>query len=208
MYLLARQANLRGLDAPKWAVEIGAAAAAGLGNEVGVWATALSPGFGTVTWTSMWADLTALEKGFADLAGHAKYLELAAAGAEFVNGSIDDTLYETVYEGTGGGNDARYAGTVSAVCAPGNYARGMMGGVEIAQRAEKATGVSTGFLAAQTGPYGRVIWLAGYKTMAEYEAAQHSLAADTSFIEYLDATTDAYQPDPSVTQSTLYMRLN
>jgi hypothetical protein len=34
------------------------------------------------------------------------------------------------------------------------------------------------------------------------------LAADTSFIEFLDATTDAYQPDPNVTQSTLHMRLN
>jgi hypothetical protein len=33
MYLLARQANLRGLDANSWAVEIGVAAAAGLGND-------------------------------------------------------------------------------------------------------------------------------------------------------------------------------
>ena len=208
MYLLARQANLRGLDSEKWAIEIGAAAAAGLGNDVGVWATVLSPGVGTITWTSQWEDLSAIEKGFAELFGNAKYLELAAEGAQFVNGPLDDTLYEVVYPGNSADPDARYATTVSAVCAPGNFARGMMGGVEIAQKAEKATGVSTGFLAGQTGAYGNVIWLAGYKTMAEFEKAQHDLAADTSFIEFIDATTGAYQPDPSVTQSTVYMRLN
>lgn len=207
MYLLARQVNLRGLDSQKWAVEIGAAAAAGLGNEVGVWATVLSPGVGTVTWTSSWEDLSALEKGFASLSTNAKYLELAAQGAEFVNGPIDDALYETVYEGSAPATDATYAGTVTAVCAPGNYARGMMGGVEIAQAAEKVSGVSTGFLAGQTGSYGSVLWLAGYKDIAAYEAAQHALAADTTFIGLIDSTTGAYQPDPSITMATLHMRI-
>jgi len=207
MYLLARQANLTGLDSQKWAVEIGAAATAGLGNEVGVWATVLSPGFGTVTWTSMWENLSDLEKGFASVSTNAKYLELAAQGAPFVNGPINDTLYESVYDGNAPAADATYAGTVSAVCAPGNYARGMMGGVEIAQAAEKASGVSTGFLAGQTGSYGSVIWLAGYKDIAAYEAAQHALAADTGFIGLIDSTTGAYQPDPSITLATLHMRI-
>jgi hypothetical protein len=208
MYLLARQINLRGLDFEKWAVEIGAAAAAGLGNDVAVWTTVLSPGVGTVTWTSMWEDLSAVEKGFVSVNTNAKYLELAAKGIDFVNGPINDTLYETVYEGNAPSDDATYVGTVSAVCAPGNYARGMMGGVEIAQAVEKATGVSTAFLAAQTGPYGSVIWIAGYKNIAAYEAAQHALAADTSCVELIDATTGAYQSDSSVTQATLHMRLN
>jgi hypothetical protein len=208
MYLLARQANLRGPDAEKWAIDVGAAAAAGLGNDVGVWSTVLSPGVGTITWTSMWADLSALEKGFAEVLGNAKYLALVAEGAQFVNGPVDDTLYEIVYPGTGDDGDARYASTVSAVCAPGNFARGMMGGIEIAQKVEKATGLSTGFLAGQTGAYGNVIWLTGYKNIAELEKAQHDLAADTSFVELVDATTGAYDADPSVTQSTLHMRLN
>lgn len=208
MYLLARQANLTGLDSQRWAVEIGAAAAAGLGNDVGVWATVLSPGVGTITWTSMWADLGALEKGFAAVIGNAKYLALAAEGAQLVNGPIDDTLYETVYEGTGAVDDARYVSTVSAVCAPGNLGRGMMGGVEIAQKAEKTTGVSTGLLAGRTGTYGAVIWLAGYKNIEEFEAAQNKLAADTSFIEFIDSKTGAYVADPNLTRSTLHMRLN
>jgi hypothetical protein len=208
MYLFTRQANLRGLDSPNWAVEIGAAAAAGLGNEVGVWANVLSPGFGTITWTSRWTDLSAIEKGFAALLGDAKYLDLAAKGAEILNGPINDTLYEVVYAGSGANLDARYAGTVSAVVAPGNFARGILGGIEIAQRAEKATGISTAFLQGQTGAYGSVVWLAGYEDMATFEAAQHALVADTSFIEYIDEATGAYQANPALTQSTLFMRLN
>jgi hypothetical protein len=208
MYLLARQIYLRGLDSQKWAVEIGAAAAEGLGNEVGVWANVLSPGAGTVTWTSRWNDLTAIEKGFLGVAGDAKYLELAAQGAEFVDGPINDILYEDVYAGSAPSTDARYVGTVSAVCSPGNFAMGMLSGVEIAQRAEKATGVSTSFNAAQTGTYGSVVWIAGYKNIGEFEAAQHALAADMSFVQYLDSLGNTYLAEPSVTQSTLHMRLN
>jgi hypothetical protein len=208
MYLLARQATLRGLDSQKWAVDTGTAAAEGLGTAVGVWATVLSPGFGTVTWTSRWSDLSSLEKGFMQLMGSAKYIESITEGAQFVNGPINDTLYEIVYEGSSVNDDARYVGTVSAVCAPGNFARGMMNGIEIAQRVEKATGVSTGFAAGQTGAYGSVLWIAGYKNIEEFESGQHALAADTSFVEFIDSTTGAYIADPMVTQSTLHMRLN
>ena len=208
MYLLARQTNLRGLDSQKWAVDIGAAAAKGMGAEVGVWATVLSPGSGTVTWTSRWDDLSALEKGFADLTANTKYLKLAGEGAEFLNGPINDLLYEEVYAGNAPSNDATYVGTISAVCLTGNLARGMLSGIEIAQKAEKTTGVSTGFLAGQTGTYGSVLWLAGYKNIAEFEDAQHKLAADTALVEYLDGATTAYLADPTVSQSTLYMRIN
>jgi hypothetical protein len=208
MYLLVRQINLRGLDFEKWAVDIGAAASAGIGNDVGVWTTVLSPGVGTVSWTSRWEDLSAVEKGFAGLGTSAKYLELAAQGIDFVNGPLNDTLYETVYAGNAPSNDVSYVSTVAGVCAPGNFARGMIGGVELAQAVEKANGVSTEFLAGRTGPYGSVIWIAGYKDMAEYEAAQHALAADMSLVALIDATTPAYLPDPAIAQSLLHMRLS
>jgi hypothetical protein len=208
MYLLARRAVVRGLDAGKWTVEIGAAAAAGLGAEVGVWANVLSPGVGTTTWTSLWPDLSALEKGFANLQSDAKYLALVAEGPKFINGAIDDTLYQIVYEGSSPGGEAKYASTVHAVCAPGNFARGMMSGIEIAQKVEQTTGVSTGFLAGQTGSYGGVTWLSGYESIEAFETAQHKLEADTGFVEFVDEVTGAYVVDANITQSTLYRRIN
>ncbi|HTT58831.1 MAG TPA: hypothetical protein VMF33_02180 [Acidimicrobiales bacterium] len=208
MYLFARQTLIRGQDAPKWSVDIGAAAAAALNAEVGVWANAFSPGFGTITWTSMWSDLATLEKSLGGLMSDATYLALVGEGQQYIQGAIDDTLSQVVYEGSAPVSDAKYASTVSAVCAPGNFARGMMSGVEIAQKAEQTTGVSTAFLAAQTGPYGAVTWLAGYDGIEAFEAAQHKLEADMSFIEFVDGVTGAYVADPTVTRSTLYVRLN
>jgi hypothetical protein len=208
MYLLARQGVVRSLDAEKWAVEIGAAAAKGIGNDVGVWATVLSPGVGTFTWTSRWENLAGIEKGFAELMGDEKYLALAAEGLQMVTGPLNDALYETVYHGSGLVENARYASTITAVCAPGNFAKGMLSGIEIAQRAEKASGVPVEFVAGQTGAYGTVSWIAGYETIEAFETAQHKLTEDISFVEYLDSVTGAYQADPTLTQTTLYMRLN
>lgn len=208
MYLLARQAVVRGPDAQKWAIDIGAAAAAGLGVDVGVWVNVMSPGVGTTTWTSMWPDLSALEKGFVATLNDAKYLELLAEGPKYISGAVDDTLFQIVYDGSGPTVEAKYASTVTAVCAPGNFARGMLSGIEIAQRVEKATGVSTGFLAGQTGSYGGVSWLSGYESIEAFEAAQHKLEEDTSFVEFIDTVTDAYVADPSITQSTLYMKID
>jgi hypothetical protein len=37
------------------------------GTEVGLWTNAYSPGFGTLTWTSWWADLSSMEAAFAKL---------------------------------------------------------------------------------------------------------------------------------------------
>jgi hypothetical protein len=148
------------------------------------------------------------EKGFAALTGSAKYLALAAQGREFVNGPLDDTLYETVYPGSAPSLTARYASTVISNCAAGNFARGVLTGVEIAQRAERATGVSTAFLTGQTGPYGGVLWLAGYDSLEEFGAAQHKLAEEISFIEYVDANSDAYLEAANVTRSVVHVRLN
>ena len=208
MYLLARQANLRGLDIEKWAVEIGAAAASGIGNEVGVWATVLSPGVGTMTWTSRWDDLSAVEKGFANLMTDTKYRDLAAQGAEFLNGPVNDTLYETVYEGNAPSNDVTYVG----ICHSGVRARELRPRDDgrrsrLPKRWRRRPVRQRQFLAGQTGAYGTVVWIAGYKDIAAYEASQHALAADTNFVAMIDATTGAYQPDASITQATLHMRL-
>jgi hypothetical protein len=208
MYLFARQAVVRGLDGPKWSIDIGAAAAEALGVEVNVWGNVLSPAVGTTTWTSWWTDLSALETSFAKLLTDPKYLALVAEGPQFISGAIDDTLFQVVYQGPDVVSGGRYAGTVSAVIAPGNFSRGVLGGIEIAQKAEEVTGQSGIFLARQTGPYGAVSWLAGYENIAAYEAAQGKLQADAGFAEFLDSRTTAYQADPSLTQSTLYLKLN
>jgi hypothetical protein len=209
MYLFSRQARLNSMEGVAWAANIGKVAAELGEHEVDLWMRAYSPGFGVVVWTSWWDTLVAMESGFAKFTTNEKYLSLAAEGRGFLEGEVDDTLYRSLYDGSGAGGDAvaQYVSVVQAVCANGNLERGMMAGVEIAQKAEAATGRSTGFVANVTGHYGGVGWLAGYQSLAEFEDAQDKLNTDASFVKFVDSTTGAYVQDPSVTQTLLFAKV-
>jgi len=103
----------------------------------------LSPGYGTVVWSSYWEDLSSRESSFAALAKDADYLSLAAEGLKFVTDGLDDTLYNVVYAGSNPGGDNKYVSVVQSACANGSVVRGMATGVEIAQKAESISGHST-----------------------------------------------------------------
>lgn len=207
MYLFTRQARLTGLDAAPWAVTIGAAAAKAAGSEVRVWGRAMSPGLGTVVWSSFWKDLSTRETAFEALAKDADYLSLAVEGQKFLTDGIDDTLYDVVYAGSNAGGDNKYVSVVQSACANGSVIRGMATGVEIAQRAEAISGHSTAFAANATGQWGGVGWITGYESIAAFETAQKKLNANLGWLEYVDGATNCYSDDPSVTQSLLLSRL-
>lgn len=103
----------------------------------------MSPGYGTVVWSSYWEDLSSRESSFAALAKDADYLSLAAEGLKFVADGLDDTLYNVVYAGSNPGGDNKYVSVVQSACANGSVVRGMATGVEIAQKAESISGHST-----------------------------------------------------------------
>ena len=46
------------------------------------------------------------------------------------------------------------------------------------------------------------------RQLKAFEVAQHELAADTGFVEFIDEVTGAYVVDANITRSTLYMRIN
>jgi hypothetical protein len=207
MYLFTRQARLTGLDAAPWAVAVGAAAAKATGSDVTVWTRTMSPGFGSVVWSSFWEDLSTRETAFDALAKDADYLSLVVDGLKFLTTGVDDTLYDIVYTGVNPGTDAKYVGVIQSVCANGSVVRGMATGVEIAQKAEAITGHSTAFTANATGQWGGVGWITGYAGIADFETAQKKLNADIGWLEYVDGATGCYSEDPSVSQSLLYSRL-
>ncbi|HVA53905.1 MAG TPA: hypothetical protein VNF05_10380 [Acidimicrobiales bacterium] len=204
MYLFTRQARLTGADALKWAATIRDHVAVVTESEVQLWASTLSPGFGTVTWSSSWDDLASLETSFAKLVGNSKYLSLAAEGAQFVNGGVDDGLYQSLYDGTGESGPVQLISSIQAVCANGQLTKALANGVEIAQKAEAISGRPTMFLTTVTGNYGGVGWLAGYESLAAFEQANAKLNADTAWLTYLDGATTCYAQDVGATQSSLH----
>lgn len=205
MYLFTRQARLLGADGIKWATTIRDHVASVTESEIQLWATTLSPGFGTVAWTSWWDDLGSLSSSFAKLVGDAKYSALAAEGAQFVNGAVDDMLYQTLYGGSGDSGSVQLVSSIRAACATGQLAAAMGNGVEIAQRAESITGRPTMFLTNVTGNYGGVTWLAGYENLAAFEDANVKLNADPDWPAFIDGATTCYAQDVGVTQSTLHV---
>ncbi len=205
MYLFARQARLIGPDAVKWASTIRDHVATVTKSEIQLWATTLSPGFGTVTWTSSWDDLGSLETSFAKLVGDAKYQALATEGAQFINGGVDDTLYQSLYDGSGESGSIQLVSSIQAVCATGQLMTALANGVEIAQKAESATGRPTMFLTNVTGNYGGVGWLSGYENLAAFEDANAKLNADANWLAFIDGATTCYSQDVGVTQSTLHV---
>ena len=207
MYLFSRQARLLGADGATWAAEIAGAAGAACGNPVQVWTPMLSPGFGTANWTSWWPDLASLEKGMAAIGADARYVELAAEGRQHLEGAVDDALFQPIHGAPDPDAGNGWVSSVSAVCAAGNLARAMTAGVEIAQRAEAATGRSTMFVRALTGPYGGVGWLTGYEDLAGFEAGSQAMAADEGWLSLLDSTQGCFVEDPVATQAVLWQHV-
>ena len=207
MYLFSRRARLGSLEAIEWAVTIAGKAREASGNSVELWATTLSPGFGTVSWTSWWADLASLEAGLAKIQVDAGYNELAAQGGGFIDGVVDDSLFQTLAGDVDPEAANQYVNGVQAACAGGNLARAMTSGIEIAQRAEAITGLPTLFVRSMTGPYGGVGWLTGYPDLAGFESAMDKMAADPGWLTLLDSTNGCFVEDANLTQSTLYTKL-
>jgi len=209
MYLFSRRARLNGAAGVEWATTILGRVKEVTGNDAALWAHAFSPGFGTVSWTSWWADLPSLESAMDKLQGDAKFTALAAEGRTFVDGVVDDALLQTVSGEVdpSGADQIQYVAGAQAVCAAGNIARAMTLGIELAQKGEAITGVRTLFVRALTGTYGGVGWLTGYRDLAEFETAQDKLGVDPSFIAAVDGSKGAFVEDAAVTQQVIHRKL-
>jgi hypothetical protein len=209
MYLFSRRAHLSSGAGFEWATTILGRVNEVTGSGAQLWANAFSPGFGTVSWTSWWADLASLEVAMAKLQTDAKFTALAADGGSFIDGIVDDALLQTISgePDPSAANQARYVAGVQAVCAAGNIARAMTVGAELAQKAEAISGVRTLFVRALTGPYGSVGWLSAYPDLAAFETAQDKLAVDPGWLTTVDDTEGCFVEDAAVTQQTIYMKL-
>jgi hypothetical protein len=190
----------------EWAGQIAAKVQELTGQEIQLWSTVYSAGYGTISWTGWFEDLEALEKVGDTLAADPSMEKLSNAGAKFTEGGLDDGLIQPIY-GTPSDAPIKYVGGVQAVAAAGNIERAMAAGIEIAQKAEKVTGLPSLFGRSVTGPYGLVGWLTGYESAAAMERADAALAGDSGWLKLIDSTEGCFTTDASVTQSTIYRRL-
>jgi hypothetical protein len=209
MYLFSRRTRLsegNGTAGSEWAGKIAAKVKELTGQEIQLWSTVYSPGFGTISWTGWFEDLEALERVGDTLQADPSMEKLANAGTKFTEGGLDDGLVQPIY-GTPSDAPAQYVGGVVAVAAVGSIERAMAAGIEIAQKAESITGLPTLFGRSLTGPYGELGWLTGYESAAAMEKADAALSGDPSWLTLLDSTGGCFAADSSATHSTIYRRL-
>ncbi len=207
MYLFGRSTVIANNEGLAWAVGITEHAKRASGLEIELWGQVWSPEFGRITWTSFVPDLTTLAAAGDAMNADAAMTAEAAKGGALTTGGMDDALYSIVHgEVDPSAPQAEYVSSTSAVCANGKLTEGMTTGVEIAQQAEKVTGVPTMFVANVTGVYGGVGWFSGFPDAAALEAAQQAMAADIHWSKQVDKAGSAYSGDPSATTSLIYRR--
>lgn len=210
MYLFNRRTRLvggNGTAGLEWATALTEQVATVTGQEIQLWATVYSPGYGTISWTSWFADLASLEKADDTMNADAALTKLANQGAKFTDGSLDDGIFQPIYGTPDPAREIQYVGSVSAVAAAGNTERAMGFGVEIAQKVEAITGMTCMFAQALSGPYGSVGWLTAYDNISAIEAAGNAMAADASLLKLVDSSAGCFVEDASITQQTFHRRL-
>jgi hypothetical protein len=174
MYLMSRNARLTGAKGFEWARSMRDLVTETTGHEFQLWARTLSPGFGTVSWTSWWEDLSAMESSFAKLVGDEKYAAAAAEGAGMIEGVVNDSLIQTITDVPAGAATSRYVGSIQAVAAQGNYVRAFGAGVEIAEKVAAISGAPTMFVQRLTGPYGAIGWFSAFESLGHFESANNN----------------------------------
>jgi len=211
MYIFSRQSRLAGGNGTKgieWAGAMTERVKQLSGLDVGLWARAYSPGFGTISFTTFVPDLAAIEAAGDKLQADPGYIEAANEGAALTDGGVDDSLFEIIAGTPDPAANPQYVNAVSAVCASGKIAKGMEAGVGLAERATAITGKNTLFVRNVTGSYSGVGWLTGFADIGELEASQNALAADADWLSYIDKEAgSAYAEDPSATESLIFRKL-
>jgi hypothetical protein len=210
MYLFSRTARLRPGDTREsmaWALGITEKVNQITSLDIGLWTTVLSPGVGTLSWSTVVENLTQLEDAEAKLMVDDGYLDLLDQGARFSSGeAINDVVGQIISGELDPSRKPTHAAVVEAELAPGGFAKGIEAGIEIADRATKLSGLPTVFMIASTGTYGGVAWLTTASSLEALERGEQATNGDPDFIRYIDeVASKVYQPQG--TTQTLFRRI-
>ena len=207
MYLFTRSRRMGAGDfagALTWSVGVTEQVRTITGHQVDAWGSVLSPDAGVVVW-SMWAEhLSDLEQSSDKLMASPEYLETVAAGDEFGEGPVVDSLATLVHGDLDPGASASYVTVASAVAAPGHLSDAITSGIEIADHATRVSGQSTLFVVNSTGAYGGCAWLTAAPDIDTVERGEADLMGDPEWLKLIDRVGTAYNNDAA---QAMYRRI-
>jgi len=197
--------------AQEWVTRITEKAGQVTGWQLNVFARVLSSDVGTVMWSAMLPDLGSVEAGGDKLAVDSGFIELQEQGAQYtIEGTLHDTL-STILHPAELANDGRqitYGVSVESTLTAGHLADGVAIGVEIAELAQKISGIPTLFAIDSTGNYGGVRWLTGYVDIQEMERAEQTVNANAEFVNFIDTrAANVFSSEPGATTQAIFRRV-
>jgi hypothetical protein len=205
MYLFStsvRPGNANPVKVMEWALSLTKRVNAVAEVPSTLWMSAMSPGMGSLAWSSVVSDLAIIEDTDAKLAADPGYMALVdQASALFSGESADQMLMQLVHGDRDAASiDAHYAVSIRATLAPGSMREGTELGVDLAKRVKKVTGRPTSFAVSVTGDYGAVMWVSLAETIQQLQAANEALSTDAEFAKAIDKeAAKAYLPGATQT---------
>ena len=191
MIIFQRQVTFEGPpeEVAPWALEITDAVNKSTHLNVSLWQGVFGGPVGTLGWSTLVDNLTALEAATDSLAGDASYLSLVAKARDWTSTPGVDVLLRMIH--TAGGDYVRpgvggYAEGTTAIPAEGKLAKAGAFGVEIADMHSELTHSSVLFCTSEYGAFGEMRWLAMYDSAAAVDAAAEAIAKDADYGEKLD----------------------
>ena len=211
MYLFSRGIRLSGVKGQEsigWATKLTELKNIS-GLDVGLWHTLYSGEVGKLSWTTFVPDMAALEGAFAKLDVDAGLSELVEQGDEYViQGTLRDVMGKVVRGQPDPSRNVNYVSVVATTIRAGKLGRGYPLGVQIAETAEKITGLPSLFVANSTGDYSGVAGVAGFTEIGELERAQNALDESQTFVGLLDSEiAGVYNDQPGAAPRTLYRKI-
>lgn len=213
MYLYGRRVTMstNSRKAQEWVTRITEKAGQITGWQLNLFARVLSSDVGTMMWSAMLPDLGSVEAGGDKLAVDSGFIDLQDQGEQYtVPGTLHDTLSVILYptELANDGRQITYGSSVESTLASGHLTDGVAIGVEIAERAQKITGIPTLFAVDSTGNYGGVRWLTGYADIQEMERAEQTLNSNADFTTFIDTrAAKVFASEPGETVQAVYRRV-
>ena len=197
MIIFQRLATFNGppADVGPWLLEITEAVNTRTHLNVALWQGLFGGPVGTVAWSALVDNLTALEAATDTLATDAGYLSLVSKARGWTTGPPEDSLLRMIH--TAGGDYVRpnvgaYAEGTTAIPAEGKLAGAAAFGVEISDLHSKLTHSSVLFCSSEYGAFGEMRWIAMYDSAAAVDATAELIAKDEDYGAKLDAAGDLF----------------
>ena len=201
MQLFTRALTLAGPPSSTvpWATDMTQYVSAATGREVGLWAGSFGVPIGSVFFSMRVAGLADLDAVTQTLLADPAYHERIAAGAELVAGPAQDSLATPLYGELGDPPPVGAVATITEATMSGSYTAAIGWAIDVAQHVESLTGSPMLVLSQNYGAFGRVTWIGATASAADADAAAAKVAADTAYLEKLEAANGLFVPASGMT---------